>query len=96
MIRAVGPESRPQAQSSATAPSCSRKWMSGPADAWAELVKDRKRRTAAQPLAPIAALQEPLPKSAGKVLFLLDKPLSWTSRQNTPRHAPHDRFATAR
>src|ERR1035437_6950448 len=70
-----------QTQSSATAPSCSRKWMSGPADAWTEFATDRRRQTAAQVFEPIAALQEPLPKSAGEVLFSLDKPLSWMSHK---------------
>jgi len=79
-----------QTQSSATAPSCSRKWMPGPADAWVEFVKDRKRRTAVQPVEPIAALQEPPPKSAGKVLFLLDKPLSWTSPKTVPPKQPEE------
>src|ERR1019366_5062299 len=63
-------------------------WMSGPADAWTEFATDRRRQTAAQVFEPIAALQEPLPKSAGEVLFSLDKPLSWMSH---PREAHAER-----
>ena len=67
-----------QTQSSATAIRCSRNWMSGPADAWAEYVTDRARQITGQFIGPTTALQETLP-SAGGFLFSLDKPLSWTS-----------------
>jgi len=64
-------------QSSWMAPSCSRKWMSGPAAAWTQSVLDRKRRTIAPIAGPTTALQESLPLSAGKSAFSLDKSLSW-------------------
>jgi len=67
-----------QTQSSATARCCSRKWMSGPADAWAQFVTDRPRQIEGQFDGLATALQETLP-SAGRVLFSLDKPLSWMS-----------------
>jgi hypothetical protein len=67
-----------QTQSSATALCCSRKWMSGPADAWAQFVTDRPRQIEGQFDGLATALQETLP-SAGRVLFPLDKPLSWMS-----------------
>ena len=57
---------------------CSRKWMSGPADAWAQFVTDRPRQIEGQFDGLATALQETLP-SAGRVLFPLDKPLSWMS-----------------
>ena len=79
-----------QTQSSATALCCSRKWMSGPADAWAEYVTDRERQITAQFVGPTTALQETLP-SAGGVLFSLDKSLSWMSRSSPrPRSSPQN------
>jgi len=67
-----------QTQTSRTAPRCSRKWMSGPADAWAERITDRPRKITGQFVGPTTALQETLP-SAGGFLSSLDKSLSWTS-----------------
>ena len=76
-----------QTQSSATAICCSRKWMSGPADAWAEFVTDRQRQITARFVGPTTALQETL-LSAGRFLFSLDKPLSWMSPCFTPLKTP--------
>jgi transposase len=67
-----------QTQSSWTALSCSRKWMSGPADALAQSVTDRKRSIVALTVGFIMALQI-LPGSAGSSVFPLDKSLSWMS-----------------
>jgi hypothetical protein len=69
-----------QTQSSWTALCRSRKWMSGhaEADALAQFVTDRKRQIVQQLVGPTAALQEAL-RSAGRSVFSLDKPLSWTS-----------------
>ena len=67
-----------QTQSSWTAPCCSRKWMSGPANAWAEFVTDRKKQIGAQLVEAASAIQDAL-LSAGEVLFSLDKSLSWMS-----------------
>ena len=67
----------PQTQSSRTALSCSRKWMSGRAHASTQSVTDRNQQIVVQ-YAGSMALQESLP-SAGEVLFLLDKSLSWMS-----------------
>ena len=67
-----------QTQSSWTAQCCSRKWMSGHANALAQIVTDRKKQIAAEFVRLTTALQESLP-SAGRVLFSLDKSLSWTS-----------------
>src|SRR6266853_706912 len=55
---------------------CSRKWMSGPADALAQSVTDRKRSIVALTVGFIMALQI-LPGSAGSSVFPLDKSLSW-------------------
>jgi hypothetical protein len=72
-----------QTQSSATALCCSRKWMSGPADApadaWAQFVTDRPKHIVELFVGFTTALQENLPKSAAGSLFPLDKPLSWMS-----------------
>ena len=68
-----------QIQSSWTALSCSRKRMSGPANALTQFVTDRKRQIGAQLVEPATALQESSPLSAGEVLFSLDKSLSWMS-----------------
>ena len=71
-----------QTQSSWTAECCSRKWMSGPADAWAELKTDRDPHVVAQFLVSVAALA----KSAGRALLFLDKSLSWMT--HFPTHCP--------
>src|ERR1035437_10139344 len=67
----------PKAGAPLTAPSCARKWMSGPAAAWTHSITDRKRQTVAPIAGPTTALQENLPLSAGKGVFSLDKSLSW-------------------
>ncbi len=69
-----------QTQSSRTALCCSRKWMSGhaEADALTQFVTDRKKQIVQHFGEPTTALQGTLP-SAGEVLFSLDKPLSWMS-----------------
>src|ERR1017187_4392259 len=67
-----------QTQSSWTALCCSRKWMSGPADAWTQYKTDRKRSIVALTVGFIHALQL-LPGSAGRGVFSLDKYLSWMS-----------------
>src|ERR1019366_6317514 len=69
-----------QTQSSWTDSRCSRKWMSGHADALAEFVTDRKKQIVGPFGRSTTALQEALP-SAGEVLFSLDKPLSWMSHR---------------
>jgi hypothetical protein len=71
-----------QTQSSWTALSRSRKWMSGPADALTQIVTDRNRQIAAQS-GPTKALQESLPLSAGGGVFSLDKYLSWMSQEQS-------------
>src|SRR6266851_1815867 len=65
-------------QSSRTAMGCSRKWMSGPAQAWALFVTDRLRYVALC-FGPVTALRENLPPSAGRGMLSLDRPLSWMS-----------------
>jgi len=52
--------------------------MSGHADALAQIVTDREKQVIAKFVGSITALQDSLP-SAGKVLFSLDKSLSWMS-----------------
>ena len=59
--------------------SCSRKWMSGPAQAWALLAMDRLRHIVALCFGPVTALRETLPPSAGRGMLSLDRPLSWMS-----------------
>ena len=65
-----------QTQSSWTAVGCSRKWMSGHAIALTHYITDRKRSTVALTVGFIHALQI-LQGSAGRVVFSLDKYLSW-------------------
>ncbi|HXB70324.1 MAG TPA: hypothetical protein VNY05_18890, partial [Candidatus Acidoferrales bacterium] len=63
-------------------PSCSRKWMSGPADAWAqraEGAKDRVRHVVALIVGWTVVALVTYVKSAGRSLFSLDKTLSWMS-----------------
>ena len=67
-----------QIQSSWTARCCSRKWMSGPADALTQFQRDRKRSIAALTVGIIHALQILL-GGAGNSVFSLDKSLSWMS-----------------
>src|ERR1019366_8852168 len=72
-----------QTQSSWTAPCCSRKWMSGHANVLAQSLTDRKKQIVVQLVGSTTALQDTLP-SAGKVLFSLDKSLSWRSHLPRP------------
>ena len=69
-----------QTQASRTASRCSRKWMSGHADADAltQFVRDRNRQIVQQFVRLTSALQDAL-LSAGRRGFSLDKPLSWMS-----------------
>src|ERR1035438_7244657 len=68
-----------QTQSSATALRCSRKWMSGHAEALAQSVTDPNRRIKATVVPSAGASQETLPINTGRGVFSLDKSLSWTS-----------------
>ena len=70
-------------QSSWTARCCSRKWMSGPADALTPVLTDRKLSIAALTIGFIYALQILL-GSAGRSVFSLDKYLSWMSHTSVP------------
>src|ERR1022692_2857006 len=70
----------PQIQSSWTALCCSRKWMSGPADALAPFQRDRKRSIVALTVGFIIQALQNLPGSAGRSVFSLDKYLSWMSQ----------------
>jgi hypothetical protein len=65
-----------QTQTSRTALCCSRKWMSGPADALTPVQRDRKGSIVALTVGFIHALQILL-GSAGRSIFSLDKYLSW-------------------
>ena len=68
-----------QTQSSWTALCCSRKWMSGHADALAQFVTDPSRQIRASVTPSTVSSQENLPMSTGRGLFPLDKSLSWMS-----------------
>src|SRR5260370_27785175 len=73
--------------------SCSRKWMSGPAQAWALLAMDRLRHIVALCFGPVTALRETLPPSAGRGMLSLDRPSSWMSpfpheHENEPLSVP--------
>jgi nitroimidazol reductase NimA-like FMN-containing flavoprotein (pyridoxamine 5'-phosphate oxidase superfamily) len=68
-----------QTQSSATALRCSRKWMSGHAEALAQSVTDPNRRIKATVVPSAGASQETLPINTGRGVFSLDKSLSWMS-----------------
>jgi hypothetical protein len=70
----------PQIQSSWTALCCSRKWMSGPADALAPFQRDRKRSIVALTVGFIIQALQILLGSAGRSVFSLDKYLSWMSQ----------------
>jgi hypothetical protein len=73
-----------QTQSSRTATSCSRKWMSGPATALAQSSTDRRsaHRSAINKIK--RPLQENLQRDAGKSVSSLDTPLSWLSPCRSP------------
>jgi hypothetical protein len=66
-----------QTQSSWTALSCSRKWMSGPvdaaADAWIELITDRRRRIVGQ-------FEEPMRVRAGPATHCSCRPRTASPR----------------
>jgi hypothetical protein len=66
-----------QIQSSWTALRCSRKWMSGPANALAPTLTDRKRSIVALTVGFIIQALQILLGSAGRSVFSLDKYLSW-------------------
>jgi hypothetical protein len=68
-----------QTQSSWTALCCSRKWMSGHADALAQYITDRKRPIVALTVGFIIQALQILLGSAGRSVFSLDKYLSWMS-----------------
>ena len=67
-------------QNSRTAVRCSRKWMSGHAIGLAHLRSDPKRPISASVTLPVIALRKILPLRPGRILFSLDKSLSWMSR----------------
>jgi hypothetical protein len=72
-----------QTQSSWTALCCSRKWMSGPADALTPTSTDRKRSIVALTVGFIIQALQILLGSAGRSVFSLDKYLSWMSHHRT-------------
>src|SRR6516164_6974589 len=59
-------------------PSCSRKWMSGPATPWTQPLTGRQKQIVTATSTANRALQEPSVKCREKCFFL-DKPLSWMS-----------------
>jgi hypothetical protein len=68
-------------QSSWTASRCSRKWMSGPATAWAQSTTGQQKQIAMRLHVQLVGRFRNLPSSAGRSVFFLDKPLSWMSGQ---------------
>jgi hypothetical protein len=76
-------------QSSWTLSGCSRKRMSGPADAWAQSVTDPQTANRAANRNHYRASGASLPPSAGKSPFSLDKSLSWMSQNSRTHPPPH-------